>query len=75
MTNPLYNVNIVYKPKEPNGWLGSSSVVNYTADYFVASMPEIGLSGTGSSYTASLASLLAVVASASGYFPTPLCLM
>lgn len=74
MDNPLYNVNIVYNPPIRNGWVGSSSVSNYSAGYFMASMPEIGMGASGSSYTASLASLLAIVASASGAYPTPLSL-
>ncbi len=75
MTNPLYNVNIVYNPPKVSGWVGSSSVPNYAAGYFMASMPEIGFGASGSSYTASLASLLQVVGSASGgIYPTPLSL-
>jgi len=75
MTNPLYNVNIIYNPPIRTGWVGSSSIPSYTAGYFVASMPEIGMGASGSSYTASLTALLAVVGSASGgVYPTPLSL-
>lgn len=73
MTNPTYTINIHYQPSVLNGQqliysgsasVGTYSIATYTDSYFIASMPEISLYATGSSYTASLANLLALASSA-----------
>ncbi len=69
-TNPRYTVNINYQPNVANGWGDVSvggvthSTRTYVGNYYVASMPEVALYATGSSYTESLNNLL-ILASAS----------
>ncbi len=72
MTNPQYLVTIQHVPLRATGRTqsyatgsGTFSAYTYSGDYFVASMLELSLHATGSSYTASLANLLATVSSAS----------
>jgi hypothetical protein len=79
MDSPKYNINISYQPSVSNGQqyvvsggvTQSYTTTKYTSDYYIASMPEVKLYATGSSYTASLSNLLALAASASniGYPP------
>lgn len=65
-----YNVNIFYKPPYVNGQQSiningvTSSIPTYGGNYFFATMPELSLVATGSSYTTALNNLL-IAASAS----------
>lgn len=67
MTNPTYYVNISFVPKQMNGQQAlmiagvTQSVPTYAGEYFVASMPEIKVSATGSSYSDALTNLLSAV--------------
>jgi hypothetical protein len=67
MTNPKYTVNIFFEPSRINGQqavnIGGVTQSNptYTDSYFVASMPEIKVSATGSSYANALSNLLTAV--------------
>ena len=76
MTNPQYLVNISYVPMYRNGSVGvyatqsdgSSLLVsqtnNYTGGYYAASMPEVKIYATGSSYVTALNNLM-IIATAS----------
>lgn len=72
MDNPRYGVNINYQPKVVSGWQDVSingvthSTYKYDGDYYIASMLELSLSATGSSYTQSLSNLLDLAAAAPG---------
>jgi hypothetical protein len=74
MNYPKYNVNISYVPSVRNGMQfaqiagETQSVPTYTSDYYVASMPEIKLSASGSTYTQALTNLINL-ATASSYQP------
>ena len=76
MTNPQFLVNIAYVPMYRNGSVGvyatqsdgssllvSQSIV-YSGGYFQASMPEIRIYATGSSYATALNNLM-IIATAS----------
>lgn len=73
MTDPKYFVNIVYVPVNIAGQqlvsIGgiTHSVPTYSSDYFVASMPELLLAATGSSYVDSLNNLLAMATASNVY--------
>lgn len=64
MQNPTYLVNIFHQPTRVNGQqllnIGgvTSSFPSYSSEYFVASMPELKISATGSSYQTALTNLL-----------------
>ena len=72
MTNPQYQVTISYLPTYRSGRTGvyatqsdgSSLLVSssdvYSGGYFIASMPEIKIYATGSSYTTALGALMAI---------------
>lgn len=66
MTNPQYLVNIYYSNPVRTGSTGiSQSGVWQTypvmsGGWFVATMPEVAISATGSSYGAALTALLAI---------------
>lgn len=76
MTNPQYLVNISYVPMYRNGSVGvyatqsdgSSLLVSqreaYAGGYFAASMPEVKIYATGSSYVTALNNLM-IIATAS----------
>ena len=76
MTNPQYTVYISYVPTFRTGSVGTyatqsdgssiltSTTNTYGGGYFAASMPEIKISATGSSYTTALNNLM-VIATAS----------
>ena len=76
MTNTQFLVNIAYVPMYRNGSVGvyatqsdgSSSLVSqsivYSGGYFQASMPEIRIYATGSSYATALNNLM-IIATAS----------
>lgn len=67
MTNPKYLINIFYVPSTVNGQQlvqiagVTQSIPKYSSDYFVASMPEVKVSATGSSYSDALTNLLSAV--------------
>ena len=64
MNNPKYYVNIAVVPQHLNGQteinIGgvTQSVPTYSSEYYVASMPELRISSTGSSYQDALTNLL-----------------
>jgi hypothetical protein len=74
MTTIQYLVNISYQPSHINGqqlaYIGTTqsgstqSIASYSSAYYIASMPELLIGATGSSYTEALDNLL-VIASAS----------
>lgn len=69
MTDPKYTVNIFFEPSRINGQqpinIGgvTQSCPTYSDSYFVAYMPEIKVSATGSSYANALSNLLTAVSS------------
>jgi hypothetical protein len=79
MTNPTYNVNISYYPARPIGQKlvnvsgVTSSVMAYTDGYFIASMPELKISATGSEYVDALNNVLSIATASTtvnpGYNP------
>ena len=66
MTNPTYRVNISHYPARPIGQQlvnvsgVTSSVMAYADGYFIASMPELKISATGSGYVEALNNVLAI---------------
>jgi hypothetical protein len=67
MTNPKYLVNIFYSNPYRSGSTGTMSASGLwetlpvtSGGYFVASMPEVGISATGSSYANALTAVLAL---------------
>jgi hypothetical protein len=64
-----YYVNISYVPKFMNGQTKVSiggvtqSVPTYSSEYYIASMPEVKIHATGSSYTDALNNLLTIASS------------
>jgi hypothetical protein len=67
MTNPKYLVNIYYSNPYRSGSTGTMSANGLwetlpvtSGGYFVASMPEVRISATGSSYADALAAVLAL---------------
>lgn len=70
MVDPKYLINISYQPQRLSGQQlvqisgVTQSIPTYTSGYFVASMPEIKISATGSSYQTALSNLL-IIATAS----------
>jgi hypothetical protein len=73
MENPRYLVNIYYQPQVLVGqqavFIGgiTQSIPAYRDGYFVASMPEIKIVGTGSSYQTALSNLLLIATASSTY--------
>lgn len=69
MTDIKYLVNISYQPPVMTGQQAVNiagitySVPVYSSGFFVASMPEVRIVGTGSSYQNALTALLAVASS------------
>ena len=76
MTNPQYLVNISYVPMYRNGSVGTyatqsdgssllvSQTIVYSGGYYAASMPEVKIYATGSSYAIALNNLM-IIATAS----------
>lgn len=66
MDNPKYFVTISNVPSRPNGQQNvflngvTQSMHTYSGEYFVASMPELRITATGSSYTTALDNLLLI---------------
>jgi hypothetical protein len=69
MTSPKYLVNISYYPQHISGQqpllIGgvTQSIPTYDGGYFVASMPEVRIAATGSSYANALTALLSLASS------------
>ena len=67
MVNPTYLINITYKQSHVDGQelvsIGgiTQSVPTFGPSYFVASMPEVKLYATGSTYELALDNLLVIV--------------
>jgi len=67
MDNPRYHINISHYPSRVDGQqlvsIGgmTQSIPSYSVAGFVASMPEVKLSATGSSYEEALDNLLIIV--------------
>lgn len=78
MNNDKYLVNISYVPKRINGQQSVSiagvtqSIPSYSDEYFVASMPEVKISATGSSRSDALTNLEIIAGSASNTGNPPL---
>jgi len=70
MTNPRYLVNIYYQEPVRSGSIGASvsgvweTYPTFTGGWYVATMPEIGIFATGTSYVNAL-NLLITIATAS----------
>lgn len=66
MTNPKYQVNISYQEPFRSGSTGatvSGTWVTYpvfSGGWYVASMPEVGILATGSTYETALDALIAI---------------
>jgi hypothetical protein len=66
MDNPKYFVTISNVPSRPNGQQNvflngvTQSMHTYSGEYFLASMPELRITATGSSYTTALDNLLLI---------------
>lgn len=67
MENPKYLVNIYYSNPVRTGSTGATgpsglweSTPVYSGGWFVATMPEVRLAGTGSTYADALAAVLAI---------------
>ena len=73
MDNPKYLVNIIYVPSRVTGQTAmlingvTQSVPSYSNDMFVASMPEIRIAASGSSYATALSNLLLIATSSTTY--------
>lgn len=71
MDNPTYQINISYYPARPVGQQAvniggvTSSVMVYADGYFIASMPELKISATGSGYVTALNALLTIATASS----------
>lgn len=71
MDNPKYLVNIVYVPPRVTGQYLISingvtqSMPSYSGEMFVASMPEIRIAASGSSYATALSNLLLIATASS----------
>lgn len=72
MTNPQYLVNIYYSNPVRTGSTGATGPSGlweatpvYSGGWFVATMPEVSIYATGSSYANALTALLSVAANAS----------
>jgi hypothetical protein len=78
MNNPKYAVTINYFPKHRIGTQEVSSggithsVPEYNGDFFIASMPEVSISATGSTYEESLDNLLIIANEVDGNGSNPL---
>jgi hypothetical protein len=75
MVDPKYLVNISWNPARATGQQlvniagVTQSVPSYTEGYFIASMPELKISATGTSYPDALDNLLLVATSSSTIYP------
>jgi hypothetical protein len=74
MTNPQYLVNINYSNPYRSGSIGTMSASGLwetlpvtSGGWFVATMPEIRISATGSTYAGALSALLAIATASTTY--------
>jgi hypothetical protein len=73
MNNPKYLVNIIYVPARVTGQQKvlingvTQSLPAYSGDMFVASMPEIRIAASGSSYATALSNLLLIATASTTY--------
>lgn len=74
MTNPQYLVNIYYSNPYRSGSTGTMSASGiwetlpaYSGGWFVATMPEIRISATGSTYADALSALLLIATASTTY--------
>ena len=74
MTNPQYLVNIYYSNPYRSGSTGTMSASGlwetlpvYSGGWFVATMPEIRISATGSTYADALSALLTIATASTTY--------
>lgn len=74
MTNPQYLVNIHYSNPYRSGSIGTMSASGLwetlpvtSGGWFVATMPEIRISATGSTYADALSALLAIATASTTY--------
>ncbi len=73
MTNPKYLVNIYYQGEVRTGSIGASvsgtwiTTPTFSGGWYVATMPEVGLYATGSSYVNALNALITVATSSNIY--------
>lgn len=69
MINPTYTINISYiEGRHDSNYLTyingvTSSVYNYSPSYFQATMQQVDISATGSTYTEALSKLLIIATS------------
>lgn len=77
MTNPKYLVNISWSPHHVSGMTAvnisgvTQSLPTYSGGYYIATMPEVRISATGSTYETALDNLLIIASSSvdTGYLP------
>ena len=75
MENPKYLINISYLPARASGQQlvfisgVTYSMPTYSGDYFIASMPEVRISATGSTYQTALSNLLIIATASTTYGP------
>lgn len=75
MDNPKYLVNIYHQPPVVNGQQNvliagvTQSLPTYSSEFFVATMPEVRITATGSSYTDALTNLLNIATASSTVGP------
>lgn len=75
MDYPKYQVNISYYPSRVSGQQlvniagVTQSMPTYQGGYYVAAMPEIKISATGSNYTTALTNLLNIATASSTIDP------
>lgn len=73
MTDPRYQVNIYYQELVRSGSSGASvngewlTSATYTGGWYVATMPEVSIFATGSSYASALTALLAIATASTTY--------
>ena len=75
MVDPKYLVNISWNPARTSGQQlvniagVTQSVPSYSEGYFIASMPELKISATGTSYPEALDNLLIIATASTTIYP------
>lgn len=73
MTDPKYQVNIYYQELVRSGSSGASvngvwlTSPTYSGGWYVATMPEVGIFATGSSYANALNALITIATASTTY--------
>jgi hypothetical protein len=73
MTNPRYLVNIYYQEPVRSGSIGVSqsgvwqTYPTFTGGWFVATMPEVSIFATGSTYAEALNALITIATASTTY--------